>query len=88
MVCHNMMPNEMLLNINENKVGVDKTEFMSLQLRDAREIFEREYLEAQIMRFGGNISKTANFIGMERSALHRKIKYLGLQSNEKMIVNE
>ncbi|MFL2782831.1 MAG: sigma-54-dependent transcriptional regulator [Rhodospirillales bacterium] len=83
-----MMPNEMLLNINENKVGVDKTEFMSLQLRDAREIFEREYLEAQIMRFGGNISKTANFIGMERSALHRKIKYLGLQSNEKMIVNE
>jgi len=83
-----MMPNEMLSNISENKVGVDKAEFMSLQLRDAREIFEKRYIEAQIMRFSGNISKTANFIGMERSALHRKIKSLGLQSIEKMIVNK
>lgn len=51
---------------------------MSLPLRDAREIFERQYLTAQIERFGGNISKTAEFVGMERSALHRKIKSLGL----------
>ena len=51
---------------------------MSLPLRDAREIFEREYLVAQINRFGGNISRTAEFVGMERSALHRKLKSLGV----------
>lgn len=51
---------------------------MSLPLREAREVFERQYLLAQIERFGGNISKTAEFVGMERSALHRKIKSLGL----------
>ncbi|MBI4921585.1 MAG: sigma-54-dependent Fis family transcriptional regulator [Devosia nanyangense] len=51
---------------------------MSLPLREAREVFERQYLVAQIERFGGNISKTAEFVGMERSALHRKIKSLGL----------
>ena len=50
----------------------------SLPLREARELFEREYLIAQINRFGGNISKTASFIGMERSALHRKLKILGV----------
>ena len=50
----------------------------SLPLRDARELFEREYLIAQINRFGGNISKTASFVGMERSALHRKLKMLGV----------
>ncbi len=51
---------------------------MSLPLREAREVFEKQYLLAQIERFGGNISKTAEFVGMERSALHRKIKSLGL----------
>jgi len=51
---------------------------MGLPLREAREVFERQYLLAQIERFGGNISKTAEFVGMERSALHRKIKSLGL----------
>ena len=51
---------------------------LSLPLRDAREIFEREYLIAQIARFSGNISRTAEFIGMERSALHRKLKSLGV----------
>jgi two-component system nitrogen regulation response regulator NtrX len=51
---------------------------MSLPLRDAREIFEREYLAAQVNRFGGNISRTAEFVGMERSALHRKLKSLGV----------
>jgi len=59
-------------------------EIMKLPLRDAREMFEREYLLAQVTRFGGNISRTAGFIGMERSALHRKLKLLGVHgsSNE------
>lgn len=52
---------------------------VSLPLREARELFEREYLAAQIGRFGGNISRTASFIGMERSALHRKLKTLGVE---------
>jgi two-component system nitrogen regulation response regulator NtrX len=51
---------------------------MTLPLRDAREMFEKEYLESQIRRFNGNISKTAQFVGMERSALHRKLKQLGI----------
>lgn len=51
---------------------------LSMPLREAREIFEREYLIAQINRFGGNISRTAEFVGMERSALHRKLKSLGV----------
>lgn len=55
-------------------------EIMTLPLREARELFEREYLLAQVTRFGGNISRTANFVGMERSALHRKLKTLGLHS--------
>lgn len=56
-------------------------ELVGLSLRDAREQFEREYLALQITRFNGNISRTAEFIGMERSALHRKLKALGVQSN-------
>lgn len=51
---------------------------MALPLREAREVFEKEYLVAQINRFGGNISRTAEFVGMERSALHRKLKSLGV----------
>ncbi len=58
--------------------GDSSAHLMSLPLRDAREVFEKQYLMAQIERFGGNISKTAEFVGMERSALHRKIKSLGL----------
>ncbi|MBB6250380.1 sigma-54-dependent transcriptional regulator [Nitrospirillum iridis] len=58
-------------------------EIMSLPLRDAREVFEREYLLAQVTRFGGNISRTASFVGMERSALHRKLKSLGVHGNER-----
>jgi two-component system nitrogen regulation response regulator NtrX len=50
----------------------------TLPLREARELFEREYLLTQINRFGGNISRTASFVGMERSALHRKLKSLGV----------
>ena len=56
-------------------------EIMSLPLREARELFEREYLLAQVTRFGGNISRTSNFVGMERSALHRKLKSLGITSD-------
>jgi two-component system nitrogen regulation response regulator NtrX len=52
-------------------------------LREARERFEREYLAAQVNRFGGNISRTAEFIGMERSALHRKLKALGVHGTER-----
>jgi two-component system nitrogen regulation response regulator NtrX len=58
-------------------------EIMSLPLRDAREVFEREYLLAQVNRFGGNISRTAAFVGMERSALHRKLKSLGVPAADR-----
>lgn len=58
------------------------TEIMTLTLREARETFEREYLDIQIQRFQGNISKTAKFVGMERSALHRKLKGLKIHSLE------
>ena len=64
---------------NANSTGTLGAErIIALPLREAREVFEREYLTAQIMRFGGNISRTAAFIGMERSALHRKLKSLGV----------
>ena len=59
------------------------SEIMTLPLRDARELFEREYLLAQVNRFAGNISRTAAFVGMERSALHRKLKLLGVNTDEK-----
>jgi two-component system, NtrC family, nitrogen regulation response regulator NtrX len=55
----------------------------ALPLREARELFEREYLLTQINRFGGNISRTATFVGMERSALHRKLKSLGVVTTSK-----
>lgn len=57
-------------------------ELVSMPLREAREHFERAYLHAQLDRFGGNISRTATFVGMERSALHRKLKTLGLNSDD------
>lgn len=56
-------------------------QMISMSLRDAREHFEREYLAMQITRFGGNVSRTAQFIGMERSALHRKLKALGVDTS-------
>ena len=55
------------------------TDNLSVPLREARENFEKEYLVSQIKKFGGNISKTAKFVGMERSALHRKLKLLGVK---------
>ncbi len=57
-------------------------DMMQMGLREARECFERHYLLSQVNRFGGNISKTAAFIGMERSALHRKLKLLGVSSDD------
>ncbi len=55
-----------------------EADLMALPLREARDVFETQYLQAQLLRFGGNISRTANFVGMERSALHRKLKQLGI----------
>ena len=66
--------------------GKEGVELMSKPLREAREIFEREYLLSQINRFGGNISRTAGFVGMERSALHRKLKLLGVNTGDKDII--
>ena len=58
--------------------GIEVALGLDPPLREARESFEREYLKIQIRRFSGNISRTASFIGMERSALHRKLKALGI----------
>ena len=69
--------------VRATKGNNENEKLISLSLRDAREHFERDYLRAQIQRFGGNISRTANFVGMERSALHRKLKSLGLNSNDR-----
>jgi len=77
------LPNE-ITSIAPTVVKWDKgSEIMTLPLRDAREVFEREYLLAQVTRFAGNISRTAAFVGMERSALHRKLKSLGVSLNER-----
>ena len=58
-------------------------DIMGLPLREARDLFETQYLQAQLLRFGGNISRTAHFVGMERSALHRKLKQLGVGGDER-----
>jgi two-component system nitrogen regulation response regulator NtrX len=71
-----MLPAEVAATGSAGSIGPER--IIALPLRDAREVFEREYLTSQIMRFGGNISRTAAFIGMERSALHRKLKSLGV----------
>ncbi len=77
-----MLPPE-ILDISPAVLRWDRSgEMMALPLRDAREVFEREYLAAQILRFGGNITRTATFVGMERSALHRKLKSLGLTNGD------
>jgi two-component system nitrogen regulation response regulator NtrX len=70
-------------NSNEEGRVVLSGALATLPLREAREAFEREYLLTQINRFGGNISRTANFVGMERSALHRKLKSLGVVTSAK-----
>jgi two-component system, NtrC family, nitrogen regulation response regulator NtrX len=73
-----MLPQDVGSMIPNMPNGNGGEHLMSLALREAREVFEREYLLAQINRFGNNISRTAEFVGMERSALHRKLKALGI----------
>lgn len=88
-------------NVIEEQFGISSSphqqtnvlsDMMSLSLKEARELFEKHYISAQVARFGGNISKTAMFIGMERSALHRKIKTIGLETElsetSSQLVNE
>jgi len=77
----NMLPPELSASAPPAMRSEHTGEIMAMPLRKAREMFERQYLAAQLMRFGGNISRTAVFIGMERSALHRKLKGLGLSSD-------
>lgn len=74
------LPNDAAGDSLENTQGLISRNIATMPLREAREAFEREYLITQIDRFGGNISKTAQFVGMERSALHRKLKSLGVVS--------
>jgi two-component system nitrogen regulation response regulator NtrX len=78
-----MLPPEIGASSPTSLSGETGEEIMSLPLREAREVFERKYLEAQVMRFGGNISRTASFVGMERSALHRKLRSLGVGTVER-----
>ncbi|MCR5880424.1 sigma-54 dependent transcriptional regulator [Phenylobacterium sp. J367] len=77
-----MLPAEATVNEHPSSIGAER--IIALPLREAREVFEREYLNAQMLRFSGNISRTAAFIGMERSALHRKLKSLGLSGGRQL----
>lgn len=79
-----MIPREQNAGAASNRKNDFNMEIMTLPLREARERFERQYLETQISRFSGNISRTASFIGMERSALHRKLKSLGVHNGDKV----
>ncbi|MET0293825.1 MAG: sigma-54 dependent transcriptional regulator [Phenylobacterium sp.] len=81
-----MLPAEASVVDGASMIGTEK--IIALPLREAREVFEREYLNAQMLRFSGNISRTAAFIGMERSALHRKLKSLGLSGARAMEAEE
>ncbi len=78
-----MLPSEILNNgLTIPKVDGNNPDMMSMPLREAREVFERQYLFAQMNRFNNNISKTSLFVGMERSALHRKLKLLNIHSGK------
>ena len=77
-----VLPTEITGGSAGNGAGISA--LMGVPLREARESFEREYLRIQIRRFSGNISKTAGFIGMERSALHRKLKLLGMSERHEV----
>jgi two-component system, NtrC family, nitrogen regulation response regulator NtrX len=81
-----MLPPEASVNDHATSLGAER--IIALPLREAREVFEREYLNAQMLRFSGNISRTAAFIGMERSALHRKLKSLGLSGARSLEAEE
>jgi two-component system nitrogen regulation response regulator NtrX len=73
-----MLPQDVGSMVPAMPTGINGEHIMGLPLREAREVFERDYLIAQISRFSNNISRTAEFVGMERSALHRKLKALGV----------
>ncbi len=77
-VTSEMLPQEVFSTTPALMTPETNSDILSMRLREAREVFERQYLTAQINRFGGNISRTASFIGMERSALHRKLKSLNV----------
>jgi two-component system nitrogen regulation response regulator NtrX len=74
----NLIIKESLKNDVKSKFDLNEKSF-SIPLKEARENFEKTYLSSQLKKFKGNIAKTANFIGMERSALHRKLKSLGIK---------
>ncbi|MBX3564507.1 MAG: sigma-54-dependent Fis family transcriptional regulator [Sphingomonas sp.] len=76
-----LLPAEVLGKPGDSGGGIGSSAIMGAPLKEARESFEREYLRVQIRRFSGNISRTASFIGMERSALHRKLKLLGISES-------
>ncbi len=83
-----MLPSD-ILERSSSKKGIDlNVSMMGLSLRSARELFEKQYLKAQLDRFNGNISKTASFIGMERSAFHRKLKLLSIHNGSEGNVAE
>ncbi len=81
-----MLPAELCGEFAVGRRSERSGEIMGMPLKNARELFEREYLMAQVTRFGGNISRTAAFVGMERSALHRKLKSLGIQTDDRLRV--
>ena len=84
-VTADMLPPELKTATPVDAKLVKNMDVLTMSLRKAREHFEREYLFAQVNRFGGNISQTASFIGMERSALHRKLKTLGVNQEEQPV---
>ena len=82
--CDELILSEVKSQDDSEKVNLISPKLANMSLREAREIFERDYLILQINRFGGNISKTASFVQMERSALHRKLKSLGITTGQKI----
>ena len=79
-----MLPQEVISNTVSIAKPDSNLDMMSMPLREAREVFERQYLAAQMNRFNNNISKTSTFVGMERSALHRKLKMLNIHAAGKI----
>jgi len=79
-----MLPVDLASDVTQMLRLERSDEIMMLPLREAREMFEREYLMAQVVRYGGNISRTAEFVQMERSALHRKLKSLGVTTEVRL----
>ena len=77
------LPNAADQVVTDQSMTLGAEKIIALPLREAREVFEREYLLAQVTRFGGNISRTASFVGMERSALHLKLRLLGINAVER-----